>query len=350
MATSIVSPNAVGATVATTYASQSGWATKEDWIRHQALIEHLYRKQTLAKTIDFMTSRYGFKATENMYKKRINQWGLDKKNKAKEMRAIARKHRQLGDQGKLTTFRVRGRVIDYKDVVRYWERKGVRIDDVIAQRAKSKTPEAVDCFISLRSPTMTPEPMTNPERILISIRDYHKGSFEIKNVIVRCSESLGDHFENFVGPMNGSTLIIRLRNLHLLSSEHDMSQESIWLQDLLPWHYLATLDYVEALKLGWDMISRAQRFETLPFRSSVYADGLFVVANSQYAMGETYSAEVHLREAIDIRLSEFGPHDDLARDLLIHLENWLVQQGQLSSAAQVQKRWKDALPDSIDDG
>ena len=113
-----------------------------------------------------------------MYKTRITQWGLDKNNKEHEMRAIVHKRKRLGDQGKASTFRVRGRQVDYKDVARYWERKGLRIEDVIAQRAESTTPEAVKCFTPLRSPITTPESIAIPERMLVIIRDYFKGSFE----------------------------------------------------------------------------------------------------------------------------------------------------------------------------
>lgn len=113
-----------------------------------------------------------------MYKTHIKRWGLDKKNKENEMRAIVRKKKQMGDQGKAVTFRVRGRLVDYRDVVRYWERKGVRVEDVIAQRTGSVTPEAVECFTAPQSPITTPESLAIPERILVSIRDYFNGSFE----------------------------------------------------------------------------------------------------------------------------------------------------------------------------
>lgn len=106
-----------------------------------------------------------------MYKTRIKQWGLDKKNKEKEMRTIVRKRKQLGDQGKSMAFCVRDRPFDYKDVVRYWERKGVSIADVIAQRNGSKTPEAVACFTAPAPPIAISESIAIPERILVSIRD-----------------------------------------------------------------------------------------------------------------------------------------------------------------------------------
>ena len=432
---------------------------------------------------------------EKMYKTRIKQWGLDKKNKANEMRAIVRKKKQLGDQGKSTAFRVRGQVVDYEDVVRYWERKGVRIDDVIAQRSNSKTPEAVDCFVSLPSPTRTPESMTVPERILVSIRDYCKGSFEtgtwvvtdprrncettkvqedplahlsalhtqsslacklfagnqfeeagqtlvsatseikrillaehpdtlqclfttlasifrqgryeialailrqfsalaeilvgeghplrcicgslasihpsqFEDIIARCKRSTSDQFENFLGPMNGSTLLSRIFLIQGVDIDSDMSYKVFQLQALLrkcettleshdprtchirkelAWYYYQKSDYVEAIRLGWDIVAHAQHADCSLYSIILLTGGLWLVAASQYALGETDSAEAYLREAIDIRLLELGPHETLAVDYLVTLEEWLVEKGQLRSAAEVRKRWKDIISDRAED-
>ena len=113
-----------------------------------------------------------------MYKTRIKQWALDKKSKENEMRAIVRKSKQRTDLGKRTTFRIRGRPVGFEKIASYWERKGMSIDDVIAERTASVTPEAVDYFTPLPSPIMTPELLATPERVLISIQDYFRGSFD----------------------------------------------------------------------------------------------------------------------------------------------------------------------------
>ena len=84
-------------------------------------------------------------------------------NKENEVRAIMLRKQRAKRPGKLTTFTIRGHPIDYKIVVRYWERKVVRIEDVVAQRSESLTPETVDCFISPPSSTPMPEPMKIPE-------------------------------------------------------------------------------------------------------------------------------------------------------------------------------------------
>ena len=113
-----------------------------------------------------------------MYKTHIKQWGLDKKNKDFEMRAVVRKNKQRADQGKGSIIRIRGQLRDFAEVVRYWNRRGISIDDIIARRTASPTPEAVECFTPVPSPILTPEVLAIPERMFRCIRDYFEGSFE----------------------------------------------------------------------------------------------------------------------------------------------------------------------------
>ena len=113
-----------------------------------------------------------------MYRQRIKDWSLDKNHKDKEMKAVVRKHEGRIAKGKASTIRIRGRDIDYRDVVRYWKRKNLSIDAVLALRSLSKTPEAVECFTPLPSPIKTPEVFAVPESIFRTLRDYHRGSLE----------------------------------------------------------------------------------------------------------------------------------------------------------------------------
>ena len=113
-----------------------------------------------------------------MYKTHIAKWGLDKKNKEPEMRAIVRKNKQRAERGKRSNFRVRNRHLDLAEVIRYWERKGVTIDEVIARSTASPTPEAVECFTPISSPITPPEDLATPEYMLRIIRGYIAGSFE----------------------------------------------------------------------------------------------------------------------------------------------------------------------------
>ncbi|KAK3172044.1 hypothetical protein OEA41_004128 [Lepraria neglecta] len=178
MAATSYSSEAVGTSLVTPDSKRSAWATEQDWTRHHALIRQLYEKNPLPKVMRLMESQHGFKATTKMYKTHVNKWGLDKKNKENEMRAIVRKHKQRADLGKRCILRVRGRPMDFAEVVRYWHRKGVSVDDVISRRTASPTPEAVECFTPVPSPITTPQVLATPERIYRNVRDYFAGSFD----------------------------------------------------------------------------------------------------------------------------------------------------------------------------
>ena len=125
-------------------------------------------------------------ASLKMYKTRIKQWRLDKKNKESDMKAIVRKRAKRLSEGKASAFHVRGRPVDFEEVIRYWGRKGISIEDIVAQRAASATPVDVDCLTPLVSrvaspvlaPMTTPGALAIPEQTLILIQDYIRGSFE----------------------------------------------------------------------------------------------------------------------------------------------------------------------------
>lgn len=112
-----------------------------------------------------------------MYKSHITKWGLDKKNKECDMKAVVRQRVQRLGQGKSSMIRIRGKTIDYAEVVRYWDRKRISAEDIVTRRAASATPETVECSTPI-SRTVTPELLVVPERVLKSIRDYYEASFE----------------------------------------------------------------------------------------------------------------------------------------------------------------------------
>ena len=197
MATTLCSSNDVSGPAVTSVTGSNGWAAKESWASHQALIKqlYLYEKKPLAEVIRLMESQHGFKATlvyraallvpsiadicrVKMYKTQIKKWGLDKKNKEFEMRAIVRKRKHRADQRKGSIIRVRGQLRDFAEVVRYWDRKGVSIDDIIARQTASPTPETVELFTPVPSPILTPQGLAIPERMFRCVRDYFKGAFE----------------------------------------------------------------------------------------------------------------------------------------------------------------------------
>ena len=114
-----------------------------------------------------------------MFKKRVHKWGIDKKNKESEMRAVVRKDQQRRLIGKSSIFKTRGKRTEYKDAVRYWERKKLSVEDVLAScEARDITPEALECLTPVPSPPVTPAAFAVPEHILRVISDYCLGSFE----------------------------------------------------------------------------------------------------------------------------------------------------------------------------
>ena len=94
------------------------------------------------------------------------------------MRAIVRKKKQRADLGRGSIICVRGQNLDYAEVVRYWDRKGVAVDDVIARWTSSPTPEAVEFSTPVPLPIQTPQVLAIPEQMFRCIRNYVQGSFE----------------------------------------------------------------------------------------------------------------------------------------------------------------------------
>ena len=114
-----------------------------------------------------------------MYRQRIKSWRLDNKNlKDREMRVAVRKIADRVAEGKSSNIYIRGRNIDYQNVVRSGKRKGLDFADVLALRSMSKTPDDVKCLTPLLSPIMTPEVIAIPEQIIRMLRNYHQGSLE----------------------------------------------------------------------------------------------------------------------------------------------------------------------------
>lgn len=160
-----------------------------------------------------------------------------------------------------------------------------------------------------------------------------------EDVIFGCRRSISDHFENLLGPLNWSTLMSRLKCSTEVDFGRDVSHKPSLLQDLLhqceatlgslkdrtletrkqlTWNYRMRLDHTEAVRLCWEIVAHAQRPEmSADGMYMTYTEGLYLVAISQYAMGEISSAEVHLREAIDLQISEGGPYNSRARTWLV---------------------------------
>ena len=418
-----------------------------------------------------------------MYKKRFTEWGLGKNNRDSEMRAIVRKNKQRRDRGKRSIIHVRGKAIDDGEVIRYWKRKGISIEDVIAHRTASATPEAVQLFTPVPSRLATPESFAVPERIFVEIRNYFKASFEsghwvhgdpqiqcytrkvqgdqssdlnallthcstacylfsthsyeeagkillsatanlkrilsaedpqtldvilgtilnirrsrrheiasailrqcsalgevvlgnkhplrlicgwlasadasqFEEIVVRCLQSVTDHFESFLGLMHALTLRSRIAYAHSIRKP-SINQSEQLLRGLvgqcelqlgsfdwrsfqvryhLALHYLNCCQYAEALESVQHLFAHIHYSQCQDDVSFFRSQSLYIVAKSHYALGDTLLAKTKIREAIEVRISGWGSHDSQARYWLVLLETWLLEEGQWNSAAEVRER------------
>ena len=89
-----------------------------------------------------------------MYKTRITKWGLDKKVKEPEARAVLQLHAQR--RGRPTEMRLRGQTVDVHKFEYYFKRKGISIQDVLS--SDSAPPSDIDLVCKTPSPTTTPIP------------------------------------------------------------------------------------------------------------------------------------------------------------------------------------------------
>ena len=69
LSTTVYFPNNVGAETNAPARKTSGWAAKESWTRHQALIKQLYlhEKKPLKEVMRHMEDQHGFRATSVLH-------------------------------------------------------------------------------------------------------------------------------------------------------------------------------------------------------------------------------------------------------------------------------------------
>lgn len=409
-----------------------------------------------------------------MYKSRFTLWGLDSKNnRGREMRAAVRKRNQRTQQGKGSICRIRGKTVDYEKIVRYFARKGLSIEDVVAQRRASKTPEAVVCLTPIASPIAIPGVYKTPQLLLTSICDYVEGSFdyglwikseptedcrsareasesttrfwnqcheardlldlshlraaklvqdsaigsirqllleedpfilaqmfslytemsnttsqkiaptvfkaiadigastlgqkhplprvagfllqldysEIAEVGDKCFRAFGDQVEGVVGPMHVTTLNIRLWEgranggqlrdlLHRCQSDLGISDiRTLNVQIELSWELCGNGDYGLAVEECYKLLSHTHRIQPTYLAAEFRADIFYQLAHCERRSSDRHLAMVHLREAIDIRISHYGSLDNIARRWLVQLQKCLTNYGEEEEIAEVERWW-----------
>ncbi|KAH7146844.1 Clr5 domain-containing protein, partial [Dactylonectria estremocensis] len=99
--------------------------TEEQWVRLQPHITKLYSDEAkpLKEVMEIMEREYDFHATPRMYKHRLQNWGLDKKYKEKEVVQMSLLKQQRGAVGKQSLFFVRGRQVDWGQIEKYLHRR-----------------------------------------------------------------------------------------------------------------------------------------------------------------------------------------------------------------------------------
>jgi len=410
-----------------------------------------------------------------MYKSRFTLWGLDSKNnREREMKAAVRKRNQRTQQGKRSIFRIRGKPVDYQEMVRYFVRKRLSIEDVVAQRRASKTPEAVVCLTPIISPIAIPEVYKIPQLLFTSICDYVDGSFrsglwiktkpkrkcrsargadesakrlanqcyevhgllrlgrlraakqiqdsaigrihhmllnedpstlakmfdlfmemfkigrheialavfkaiadigastlgqqhplptvagfllrldcsDIAEVGAICLQAFGDQFEDVLGPMHVTSLRIRLWDYHatdrhlgslLHRCQSDLGDSDTRTMDVhLAWSYklYENGDYGLAIEECYKILSHTYRIQDTESAPGFRPHTLRLLACCENMSSKQSLATVHLREAIDTRISFRGSLTGAARRWLLQLQEWLTDYGREEEVAEVQRWWE----------
>ncbi|KAM0136778.1 hypothetical protein ACHAO1_004337 [Botrytis cinerea] len=129
----------------------------EEWESQRSIFTQLYLTEgkSLKEVMETMESKYGFRATPRQYKRRIEQWKLDKNIKESDMRVILRKDLKRKREGKKSEFRISGREIEPKKIQRFAQRYKVTEETILDFNVE--TPCYIDCD--------TPAPIIEDEAI-----------------------------------------------------------------------------------------------------------------------------------------------------------------------------------------
>ncbi|TGO91199.1 hypothetical protein BPOR_0036g00290 [Botrytis porri] len=117
----------------------------EKWERQRVTFTQLYTTEDkpLKEVMKIMENEYGFRATSRQYKRRIEQWKLDKNIKENDMRVILRKDSKRKREGKNSEFRISGREIEPKKIQRFAQRYKVTEESILEFNVE--TPCYIDC-------------------------------------------------------------------------------------------------------------------------------------------------------------------------------------------------------------
>ena len=102
----------------------------QDWESYRDIIKDLYHRLPLKDVIAYMAERYKFTATPRMYKTRLDQWGLKKYVKKRDMQNLVREVQVKASEGASVPmeFEIDGQKISRTKVARFARRKGQSFD------------------------------------------------------------------------------------------------------------------------------------------------------------------------------------------------------------------------------
>jgi len=175
---------------------------------------------------------------------------------------------------------------------------------------------------------------------------------DLAEVGAKCLQAFGDQFEDVLGPMHVTSLNIRLMDdratdRHLRGLLHkcqsDLGVDDTRTMDVyLAWSrkLYENGDYGPAAEECYKMLSHTHRIQDTNHVRGIRADILHLLARCENMLSKCHLATVHLREAIDIRISLRGSLDGVARRWLLQLQEWLTKYGGEEEVAEVQRWWE----------
>jgi hypothetical protein len=100
----------------------------QEWEFYRDIIKDLYNKMPLKEVIAYMSEQYNFIATARMYKTRLNQWGLNKYMKNRDMQNLVQKIQSSRDPNVPMELEIAGKPVSRSKVERFAKRKGQTLD------------------------------------------------------------------------------------------------------------------------------------------------------------------------------------------------------------------------------
>ncbi|KAK5942989.1 hypothetical protein PMZ80_003994 [Knufia obscura] len=116
-----------------------------DWSWIRPIIEQEYKHagRTRQEVCAMLSTQFGIAITENMFKKRISQWQLDKKRKRKEMVYAVKQIRGRQALGKATVVFIRNEEVSQWDITRYFKRRPLTASEQHQRHDGSPAPSDV---------------------------------------------------------------------------------------------------------------------------------------------------------------------------------------------------------------